>query len=131
MRRATRRHFLRLDDLPRDEDDEDFARDDDREPDEDFFPEEDFPREVERPFDDDDEERRLLPEPPFLPPPSCLLTVAQARRSASFVETPRFSYPSSMCSALRFCLAVYLDLSPRGMGCSSTKRGPSRRASQN
>jgi hypothetical protein len=32
------------------------------------------------------------PEPPaFLPPPSSLLTVAQARRSASFPDTPRFS----------------------------------------
>ena len=33
----------------------------------------------------------LAAEPDFLPPPSCLLTVAQARRSASLVETPRFS----------------------------------------
>ena len=32
------------------------------------------------------------PDPPgFLPPASSLLTVAQARRSASFPETPRFS----------------------------------------
>jgi hypothetical protein len=31
------------------------------------------------------------PEPPFLPPPSCLLTVAQARRSASSSGTPRLS----------------------------------------
>ena len=31
------------------------------------------------------------PEPSFLPPLSCLLTVAQARLSASFLETPRFS----------------------------------------
>jgi hypothetical protein len=33
----------------------------------------------------------LEPEPPFLPPPSCLLTVAQARRSASSSDTPRLS----------------------------------------
>jgi hypothetical protein len=32
-----------------------------------------------------------LPEPPFLPPPSCLLTVAQARRSASRSDRPRSS----------------------------------------
>jgi hypothetical protein len=31
------------------------------------------------------------PEPLFLPPPLLLFTVAQARRSASFSETPRFS----------------------------------------
>jgi hypothetical protein len=31
------------------------------------------------------------PEPLFLPPPSSALTVAQARRSASLSETPRFS----------------------------------------
>jgi hypothetical protein len=31
------------------------------------------------------------PEPDFLPPPSDLLTVAQARRSASFSLSPRFS----------------------------------------
>ena len=30
------------------------------------------------------------PEPLFFPPPSSLFTVAQARRSASFVETPFF-----------------------------------------
>jgi len=30
-------------------------------------------------------------EPLFLPPPSCLFTVAHARRSASFSESPRFS----------------------------------------
>src|SRR4051812_21972816 len=39
------------------------------------------------------------PEPDFLPPPVSLLTVAQARRSASFSDTPRSSYPSSICSA--------------------------------
>src|SRR5882757_3130764 len=34
----------------------------------------------------------LRPEPPsLLPPPSSLLTVAQARRSASFSDTPRCS----------------------------------------
>jgi hypothetical protein len=33
----------------------------------------------------------LDPEPPFLPPPSCLLTVAQARRSASSSDRPRLS----------------------------------------
>src|SRR4029077_17303907 len=31
------------------------------------------------------------PLPLFLPPLSCLLTVAQARRSASFLDVPRFS----------------------------------------
>ena len=31
------------------------------------------------------------PEPLFLPPPDSLLTVAQARRSASFLLVPRFS----------------------------------------
>jgi len=46
------------------------------------------------------------PDPLFLPPPSSLFTVAQARRAASPPDTPRFSYPSSMCSALRFCLLV-------------------------
>src|SRR5689334_10435446 len=44
------------------------------------------------------------PCPLFFPPPVSLLTVAQARRSASPLDTPRFSYPSSMCSAWRFCL---------------------------
>jgi len=34
---------------------------------------------------------RFAPEPPRLPPPSCLLTVAQARRSASSSDTPRLS----------------------------------------
>ena len=33
----------------------------------------------------------LRPDPLFLPPPSSLFTVAQARRSASRRETPRFS----------------------------------------
>src|SRR5690606_39226403 len=46
------------------------------------------------------------PEPDFLPPPSSLLTVAQARRSASSLPTPFSRYPSSICSALRFCLSV-------------------------
>jgi hypothetical protein len=46
------------------------------------------------------------PDPLFLPPPSSLFTVAQARRSASRRDTPRFSYPSSMCSAFRCCLLV-------------------------
>lgn len=32
-----------------------------------------------------------LPEPLFLPPPEVLFTVAQARFSATFLETPRFS----------------------------------------
>jgi hypothetical protein len=32
-----------------------------------------------------------LPDPDFLPPPDDLFTVAQARRSASFFETPFFS----------------------------------------
>jgi hypothetical protein len=72
------------------------------------------------------------PEPLFLPPPVSLFTVAQARRSASPRETPRFSYPSSICSAWRFCLLVYEDLSPRGIieasslsepGCPCIGRG--------
>jgi hypothetical protein len=46
------------------------------------------------------------PEPLFLPPLSDLFTVAHARFSASFFETPRFSYPSSICSAFRFCFDV-------------------------
>jgi hypothetical protein len=37
------------------------------------------------------------PEPLLLPPPVSLLTVAHARRSASFLPRPRRSYPSSMC----------------------------------
>jgi hypothetical protein len=41
--------------------------------------------------------------PAFLPPPVSLLTVAQARALAVRLPTPRFSYPSSMCSAMRFC----------------------------
>jgi hypothetical protein len=56
------------------------------------------------------EEVRVLflprPDPLFLPPLSSLFTVAQARRSASLRDTPRSSYPSSMCSARRFCLLV-------------------------
>jgi hypothetical protein len=31
------------------------------------------------------------PDPLFLPPPDILFSVAQARRSASFRDTPRFS----------------------------------------
>src|SRR5215813_13795312 len=46
------------------------------------------------------------PDPLFLPPPVILFTVAQARRSASSSGTPRFSYPSSICSAWRFCFSV-------------------------
>src|SRR4030095_4733096 len=46
------------------------------------------------------------PEPLFFPPPLDLLTVAHARAFAVFFETPFFSYPFSMCSALRFCLLV-------------------------
>ncbi len=51
---------------------------------------------------------RFLPSPPdfFLPPLSCLFTARQARSSASSFDTPFFSYPSSMCSAFRFCLSV-------------------------
>jgi hypothetical protein len=47
-----------------------------------------------------------LPEPLFFPPPVSLFTVAHARRSASRRDTPRSSYPSSMCRACRFCLFV-------------------------
>lgn len=48
-------------------------------------------------LDDPDFEDFLLPLEPFfplpdfLPPPDCLFTVAQARRSASFFDTPRSS----------------------------------------
>src|SRR5262249_61797772 len=56
------------------------------------------------------------PPPPVFPPPWWpFLPVAPARRSASSDGTPRDSYPSSMCSAWRFCLSVYLSLSPRGI----------------
>src|SRR5688572_20733668 len=55
------------------------------------------------------------PEPLLLPPPVSLFTVAHARRSASSSGTPRASYPRSIWRALRFCLSVYFDLSPRGM----------------
>src|SRR5581483_2255731 len=58
-------------------------------------------------------------EPLLLPPPLSLFTVAHARLSASFLETPFFSYPSSMCSALRFCLSVYFPLSPLGIALPS------------
>jgi hypothetical protein len=67
------------------------------------------------------------PDPLFFPPPDSSFTVAQARRAASARETPRFSYPSSICRARRFCFAVYDDLSPRGMQCSPnelTARSP-------
>lgn len=60
----------------------------------------------------------LDPEPPFFPPPVCLLTVAQARRFASPSDVPLCSYPSSISFAIRFCLSVYLDLSPRAMTTS-------------
>ena len=46
------------------------------------------------------------PEPLFFPPPVIAFTVAQALASAVFFDAPRFSYPSSMCSACRFCLLV-------------------------
>src|SRR5213078_4627077 len=55
------------------------------------------------------------PDPLFFPPPVSLFTVAQARRSASLLDVPRFSYPSSMCSALRFCLLEYFALLPRAI----------------
>src|SRR5690606_31723268 len=48
----------------------------------------------------------FLPEPDCLPPPSCLLTVAQAMRSAASSPRPRAFSLSSMCSAWRFCLPV-------------------------
>jgi hypothetical protein len=56
-----------------------------------------------------------LPDPLFLPPPDILLTVAQARRSASFSPTPRSLYPFSMRSAWRSCFPVYFVFSPLGM----------------
>ena len=55
------------------------------------------------------------PEPECFPPPSILFTVAHALFSASGSGTPCCSYPCSMCSAFRFCLFVYLDLSPLGI----------------
>ena len=58
---------------------------------------------------------RPRPDPDFLPPCVIAFTVAHARRSASRSGTPRSSYPSSMCSAWRFCLSVYALLSPRGI----------------
>jgi hypothetical protein len=51
--------------------------------------------------------------PPLFPPPSCLFTVAQAMRSALSSDAPRSRALSSMCSACRFCLSEYADLSPR------------------
>jgi hypothetical protein len=46
------------------------------------------------------------PAPLFRPPPDISFSVAHARRSASFRGTPRARYPSSMCSACRFCFSV-------------------------
>src|SRR5262245_60967036 len=59
----------------------------------------------------------FLPRPPplFSPPPDSLLTVAQARRFASLLLVSRFSQPSAMCSASRFCLPLYFDLLPRAV----------------
>ena len=103
---------LPLDDLP-EEDFRDEPLEDLRELERllvDDFPEEDFlelpddfldlPDDdllVEDLLDDPDFEDFLLPLEPFfplpdfLPPPDCLFTVAQARRSASFFDTPRSS----------------------------------------
>lgn len=56
------------------------------------------------------------PDPPgFFPPPVILFTVDHARCFASFSDTPRFSYPTSMLLAWRYCFSVYLDLSPLGI----------------
>src|SRR5256714_10647502 len=55
------------------------------------------------------------PLPDFFPPPLVLFTVAHARDSASLVPTPRFLYPSSIFSAVRFWRLVYLLLLPLGM----------------
>ena len=76
---------------------EDLLEEDFREPPEDFL--DDFPDDLpeEDLLDDPDFEDLLLPLEPFLalpdflPPPDCLFTVAQARRSASFFDTPRSS----------------------------------------
>ena len=46
------------------------------------------------------------PDPDLFPPPDSLFTVAQARALACFRGTPLFSYPFSICRALRFCLSV-------------------------
>src|SRR3990167_7630706 len=46
------------------------------------------------------------PEPDLLPPPHSLFIFSHARLSAAFLPTPPFSYLSSICSALRFCLSV-------------------------
>jgi len=53
-------------------------------------------------------------ERPRLGSAESLFNDAYARLSASFLLTPS-SQISSMCSALRLCLSVYLALSPRGM----------------
>jgi hypothetical protein len=42
----------------------------------------------------------------FFAPPVSLFTVAHARFSAVFFETPFLSYPFSMCSAWRFCFGL-------------------------
>ena len=88
-----------------------------RPPEEDFFdarlrPEDapELPPPLEddlRPRDDDELFfADLRPEPDLRPPPDSLFTVAQARDSASSSDTPLSLYPSSMCSACRFCLSV-------------------------
>src|SRR5207249_11535999 len=61
---------------------------------------------------------RFFPRPPppcLRPPLSDLFTVAQARRSASLLLTPRFLYPLSIFAAFRFCFAVYFFLFPCAM----------------
>lgn len=76
---------------------DDLLEEDFLEPPEDFpddFPEDDLLAE-DLPEDDFDDFllplEPFFPLPDFLPPPDCLFTVAQARRSASFFETPRSS----------------------------------------
>src|SRR5690606_15169042 len=70
----------------------------------------------------------LVPPLRLLPLPSCALTVAHARRSASFSPTPRACWPSSMCRALRLCLLVCVGFVPRGMSGLPSEPNRSARA---
>jgi hypothetical protein len=68
------------------------------------------------------------PLPLFLPPPSCLFTDAHAMRAAVFDDLPLFFALSSMCSAWRFCFAVYDFLLPLAMTTSASRNVPARAA---
>jgi hypothetical protein len=79
------------DDEDRRELDEPRLRDDDEDDDDRLRPLDALPP-LRPPFRDEAVLMALpRPEPLFLPPPVSLLTVAQARRSASSFEVPRFS----------------------------------------